>query len=223
MSNSVLINAQIRNEVGKGASRSLRNNGKIPAIVYGEKKDPLSVNVESKEYKKLLNQPGVYSRLIDLSIEGKSSTVLTKEIQFHPVSENPLHVDFLRIGEGSSVTVSIPVKFQNEELSPGLKSGGVLNIVRHELELICLASAIPPNILINLDNLNIGDSVKISSVELPEGVKPTIIDRDFTIATIAAPTAIVEPETSSEEETEEETTEETTEATEEETKEENNT
>ena len=188
MSNTFLMNAEIRNEMGRTASRSSRNNGKIPAIVYGEKKDPISINVETKEYQKLLSQKGVFSRLIDLTIDGKSNIVLTKDIQFHPVSDNPLHIDFLRIGEGSSVTVSIPVNFKNEELSPGLKSGGVLNVVRYDLELICPASSIPSTIEIELNDLNIGDSIHISSIKLPDGVKPTITDRDFTIATIAAPT-----------------------------------
>ena len=189
MSNTVLMNAEMRTDLGRSASRYSRNNGKIPGIVYGEKKETLSVIIEAKEYRKLLNQPGVFSRLIDLSIDGKSNIVLTKDIQFHPVSDNPLHIDFLRIGENSSVSVSIPVKFLNEELSPGLKSGGVLNVVRYELELVCKADKIPSIIEIKLNDLNIGDSIHISAVDLPDGVKPSITDRDFTIATIAAPAA----------------------------------
>ncbi len=189
MSKTVLMNAELRTNLGRSASRSSRNNGKIPGIIYGEKEDTLSVIIEAKEYRKLLDQPGIFSRLIDLSIDGKSNTVLTKDIQFHPVSDNPLHIDFLRIGENSSVTVSIPVKFLNEELSPGLKSGGILNVVRYELDLVCKADKIPPLIDIKLNDLNIGDSIHISAVNLPEGVNPSITDRDFTIATIAAPAA----------------------------------
>ena len=189
MSKTVLMNAELRTNLGRSASRSSRNNGKIPGIIYGEKEDTLSVIIEAKEYRKLLDQPGIFSRLIDLSIDGKSNTVLTKDIQFHPVSDNPLHIDFLRIGENSSVTVSIPVRFLNEELSPGLKSGGILNVVRYELDLVCKADKIPPLIEIKLNDLNIGDSIHISAVNLPEGVNPSITDRDFTIATIAAPAA----------------------------------
>ena len=189
MSKTVLMNAELRTNLGRSASRSSRNNGKIPGIIYGEKEDTLSVIIEAKEYRKLLDQPGIFSRLIDLSIDGKSNTVLTKDIQFHPVSDNPLHIDFLRIGENSSVTVSIPVRFLNEELSPGLKSGGILNVVRYELDLVCKADKIPPLIDIKLNDLNIGDSIHISAVNLPEGVNPSITDRDFTIATIAAPAA----------------------------------
>ena len=154
-----------------------------------------------------MTQSGIFSRLLDLNVDGKSSIVLTRDIQFHPVSENPLHVDFLRIGKGSTITVSIPVSFINEELSPGLKTGGVLNTVRFELELECPADNIPEKIEINLEGLVVGDSIKISTVELPEGVKPTITDRDFTIATIAAPTKMAEVSTENIEETEEETSE----------------
>ena len=154
-----------------------------------------------------MTQSGIFSRLLDLNVDGKSNIVLTRDIQFHPVSENPLHVDFLRIGKGSTITVSIPVSFINEELSPGLKTGGVLNTVRFELELECPADNIPEKIEINLEGLVVGDSIKISTVELPEGVKPTITDRDFTIATIAAPTKMAEVSTETVEETEEETSE----------------
>ena len=156
-----------------------------------------------------MNQSGIFNRLLDLSVDGKSNLVLTRDIQFHPVSENPLHVDFLRIGKGSNINVSVPVSFVNEELSPGLKSGGVLNTVRFELELVCPADIIPEKIEIDLEGLVVGDSIKISSVNLPDGVSSAITDRDFTIATIAAPTVM--SDVSTEETTEAEETEEPTE------------
>ena len=209
MSDNTILNANVRSNTGKGSARAARRAGRIPAIIYGEKKDTISIDIEEREYRKLMNQSGIFSRLLDISVEGKANTVLTRDIQFHPVSENPLHVDFLRIGKGSNINVSVPVAFINEELSPGLKTGGVLNTVRFELELECPADNIPEKIEINLEGLVVGDSIHISSVNLPEGVKPTITDRDFTIATIAAPTIMVEPSVDDidSEETDEEATE----------------
>ena len=203
MSDSTIINGNLRNSTGKGSARAARRAGRIPAIIFGDKKETISIDIEEREYKKIMNQSGIFSRLLDLSVDGKSNLVLTRDIQFHPVSENPLHVDFLRIGKGSNVNVSVPVSFINEELSPGLKTGGVLNTVRFELELMCPADSIPEKIEINLEGLVVGDSIKISSVNLPDGVSSTITDRDFTIATIAAPTVMSEVSTEETEETEE--------------------
>ena len=207
MAETTILNGNLRTNTGKGFARASRRSGRIPAIIYGDKKETISIDIEEREYKKIITQSGIFSRLLDLNVDGKSNIVLTRDIQFHPVSENPLHVDFLRIGKGSTITVSIPVSFINEELSPGLKSGGVLNTVRFELELECPADSIPEKIEINLEGLVVGDSIKISTVELPDGVKPTITDRDFTIATIAAPTKMAEVSTENIEETEEETSE----------------
>ena len=207
MAETTILNGNLRTNTGKGYARASRRSGRIPAIIYGDKQDTITIDIEKKEYKKLMTQSGIFSRLLDLNIDGKSNIVLTRDIQFHPVSENPLHVDFLRIGKGSTITVSIPVSFINEELSPGLKTGGVLNTVRFELELECPADSIPEKIEINLEGLVVGDSIKISTVKLPDGVKPTITDRDFTIATIAAPTKMAEVSTETVEETEEETSE----------------
>ena len=207
MAETTILNGNLRTNTGKGFARASRRAGRIPAIIYGDKQDTISIDIEKKEYKKLMTQSGIFSRLLDLNIDGKSNIVLTRDIQFHPVSENPLHVDFLRIGKGSTITVSIPVSFINEELSPGLKTGGVLNTVRFELELECPADSIPEKIEINLEGLVVGDSIKISTVKLPDGVKPTITDRDFTIATIAAPTKMAEVSTETVEDTEEETSE----------------
>ena len=203
MSDSTIINGNLRNSTGKGSARAARRAGRIPAIIFGDKKATISIDIEEREYKKIMNQSGIFSRLLDLSVDGKSNLVLTRDIQFHPVSENPLHVDFLRVGKGSNINVSVPVSFINEELSPGLKTGGVLNTVRFELELMCPADSIPEKIEINLEGLVVGDSIKISSVNLPDGVSSTITDRDFTIATIAAPTVMSEVSTEETAETEE--------------------
>jgi large subunit ribosomal protein L25 len=203
VADTTMINGNLRNSTGKGSARAARRAGRIPAIIFGNKKETISIDIEEREYKKLMNQSGIFSRLLDLSVDGKSNIVLTRDIQFHPVSENPLHVDFLRIGKGSNINVSIPVSFINEELSPGLKTGGVLNTVRFELELECPADNIPEKIEVNLEGLVVGDSIKISSINLPDGVSPTITDRDFTIATIAAPTVMSEISTEDTAETEE--------------------
>lgn len=209
MADTTIINGNLRNSTGKGSARAARRAGRIPAIIFGDKKETISIDIEEREYKKIMNQSGIFSRLLDLSVDGKSNLVLTRDIQFHPVSENPLHVDFMRIGKGSNINVSVPVSFINEELSPGLKTGGVLNTVRFELELMCPADSIPEKIEINLEGLVVGDTIKISSVNLPDGVSSTITDRDFTIATIAAPTVM--SEVSTEETTETEETEESSE------------
>ena len=203
MADTTIINGNLRNSTGKGSARAARRAGRIPGIIFGDKKETISIDIEEREYKKIMNQSGIFSRLLDLSVDGKSNLVLTRDIQFHPVSENPLHVDFLRIGKGSNINVSVPVSFINEELSPGLKTGGVLNTVRFELELMCPADSIPEKIEINLEGLVVGDSIKISSVNLPDGVSSTITDRDFTIATIAAPTVMSEVSTEEAAETEE--------------------
>ena len=203
MADTTIINGNLRNSTGKGSARAARRAGRLPAIIFGDKKETISIDIEEREYKKIMNQSGIFSRLLDLSVDGKSNLVLTRDIQFHPVSENPLHVDFLRIGKGSNVNVSVPVSFINEELSPGLKTGGVLNTVRFELELMCPADSIPEKIEIDLEGLVVGDSIKISSVNLPDGVSSTITDRDFTIATIAAPTVMSEVSTEETAETEE--------------------
>jgi len=209
VADTTIINGNLRNSTGKGSARAARRAGRIPAIIFGDKKETISIDIEEREYKKIMNQSGIFNRLLDLSVNGKSNLVLTRDIQFHPVSENPLHVDFLRIGKGSNINVSVPVSFVNEELSPGLKSGGVLNTVRFELELVCPADIIPEKIEIDLEGLVVGDSIKISSVNLPDGVSSAITDRDFTIATIAAPTVM--SDVSTEETAEAEETEESTE------------
>ena len=190
MSEQLTLPAEARERAGKGASRALRRDGRVPAVVYGEKSKPLSIHVEEKLLTKMLHTGHFMNSVIMIDVGGKPTRTLPKAVDFHPVSSRPIHVDFLRIGEHSQVTVNVPVRFDNEEASPGLKRGGVLNIVQHELELVCDAAHIPNEIHIPLDGLEIGDSIHISEVKLPEGTKPVIDDRDFTVATIVAPSAM---------------------------------
>jgi large subunit ribosomal protein L25 len=190
MSEQLTLPAEARNRAGKGASRALRREGRVPAVVYGDKQEPLSVHVEEKLLAKMLSTGHFMNSVVMVEVGGKPNRTLPKDVQFHPVTSRPVHVDFLRIGEHSQVTVAVPVRFDNEEASPGLKRGGVLNVVQHELELVCDAAHIPDEIHIPLDGLEIGDSIHISQVKLPEGTKASIDDRDFTVATIVAPSAM---------------------------------
>ena len=182
--------ASARTQSGKGPARAARRDGMVPAVIYGDKLEPVSVNVERKELERQIHVPGFFIRLIDVNFDGGSHRVLPREVQFHPVSDVPMHVDFLRFSADHKITVEVPVQFQNEEESPGLKRGGVLNIVRHDVEVLCTADNIPQIFEIDLTGFDIGDAVHASMVPLPEGVTFTITDRDFTIATIAAPTVV---------------------------------
>jgi large subunit ribosomal protein L25 len=168
----------------------MRREGRIPAVIYGDKKDPEPIHVEERALVKLLHTGHFMNSLVSLELGGGKTNALPKDVQFHPVTDRPMHVDFLRIGKGTSVTLAVPVSFINEEASPGLKRGGVLNVVRHELELTCPADDIPSEIVVALDGLEVGDSIHISQVELPEGVVSAIDDRDFTIAGVVAPSAL---------------------------------
>ena len=190
MSEQLTLPAEARERAGKGASRALRREGRVPAVIYGEKKEPVSVHVEEKLLTKMLSTGHFMNSVIMVEVGGKPNRTLPKDVQFHPVTSRPIHVDFVRIGEHAQVTVNIPVRFIDEEASPGLKRGGVLNVVRHELELVCDAASIPSEIVVSLSGLEIGDAVHISNVTLPEGAKPTIDDRDFTVATVVAPSAM---------------------------------
>jgi large subunit ribosomal protein L25 len=190
MSDQLTLPAEARQRAGKGASRALRRDGRVPAVIYGEKKEPLSVHVEEKLLIRMLSTGHFMNSVIMVELGGKPNRTLPKDVQFHPVTSRPIHVDFVRIGEHAQVTVNIPVRFVNEEEAPGLKRGGVLNVVRHELELTCDAAKIPNEIVISLAGLEIGDAVHISNVDLPDGAKPTIDDRDFTVATVVAPSAM---------------------------------
>jgi large subunit ribosomal protein L25 len=190
MSEQLMLPAEARDRAGKGASRALRRDGRVPAVIYGDKKTPLSVHIDEKSLAKMLSTGHFMNSIVMIDAGGTSHRTLPKDVQFHPVSSRPIHVDFLRIGEHSTVTVAIPVRFDNEEASPGLKRGGVLNVVQHELELTCDAAEIPEEIHIDLTGLEIGDSIHISQVNLPKGTKAAIDDRDFTVATIVAPSAM---------------------------------
>jgi len=190
MSEQLTLPAEARDRAGKGASRALRRDGRVPAVIYGDKKEPVSIHVEEKLLAKMLSTGHFMNTVVMVEADGQSHRTLPKDVQFHPVTSRPIHVDFLRIGEHSQVTVAVPVRFDNEDASPGLKRGGVLNVVRHELELVCDAAHIPDEIHIPLDGLDIGDSIHISNVSLPEGSRSAIEDRDFTVATIVAPSAM---------------------------------
>jgi large subunit ribosomal protein L25 len=190
MSDQLTLPAEARDRAGKGASRALRRDGRVPAVVYGEKKEPLSIHVEEKLLSKMLSTGHFMNSVVMIDFEGKAHRTLPKAVDFHPVSSRPIHVDFLRIGEHTKVHVAIPMRFDHEEASPGLKRGGVLNVVVHELEIVCDAAHIPNEIHVPLDGLEIGDSIHISQVKLPNGVTPANTDEDFTVATIVAPSAM---------------------------------
>ena len=190
MSDQLTLPAEARDRAGKGASRALRREGRVPAVVYGEKKEPLSIHVEEKLLSRMLSTGHFMNSVVMIDFEGKPNRTLPKAIDFHPVTSRPIHVDVLRIGEHTKVHVAIPMRFDNEEQSPGLKKGGVLNVVVHELEIVCDAASIPNEIHIPLDGLEIGDSIHIGQVKLPDGVVPANTDEDFTVATIVAPSAM---------------------------------
>jgi large subunit ribosomal protein L25 len=190
MSEQLTLPAEARDRAGKGASRALRREGRVPAVVYGEKKEPLSIHVEEKLLSRMLSSGHFMNSVVMIDFEGSPQRTLPKAVDFHPVTSRPIHVDFLRIGEHTKVHVAVPLRFDNEEASPGLKRGGVLNAVIHELEIECDAASIPGEIHIPLDGLEIGDSIHISQVKLPEGVAVWNDEEDFTVATIVAPSAM---------------------------------
>ena len=190
MSEQLTLPAEARDRAGKGASRALRRDGRVPAVVYGEKKEALSIHVEEKLLSKMLSTGHFMNSVVMIDYKGKAHRTLPKAVDFHPVTSRPIHVDFLRIGEHTKVHVAVPMRFDNEDDSPGLKRGGVLNVVVHELELVCDAANIPNEIHVSLEGLEIGDAVHISNVALPDGVVPANQDEDFTVATIVAPSAM---------------------------------
>ena len=205
MSNSYELKAELRNRVGKGSARELRRNGMVPAVIYGDKQTPLSIALNYKDVYYKIHGGGFKTTIATILVDGKKIQVLPKDYQLDPVRDFPIHVDLLRVSKNTQVTVQIPVRFINEEKSAGIKRGGVLNIVRHEIEAIVAAASIPDAIEVDLEGTELGDTIHVSSVKLPEGVEPTITDRDFTIATIAAPAGLKS------EENEEEATEEASE------------
>jgi len=197
MSDVLTLSAETRERAGKGASRAHRREGRVPAVIYGEKQAPISIHVEEKALVKMLSTGHFMNSVIMIDAGGAPTRTLPKDVQFHPVSDRPLHVDFLRIGEHASVHVNVPVHFTDEEASPGIKRGGVLNVVIHDLELICDAAEIPEEISVSLAGLEVGDTIHISSVKLPKGAKPAALD-DLTIATIVAPSALKSTEDAAE-------------------------
>jgi large subunit ribosomal protein L25 len=191
MSEQLSLSAETRDRVGKGASRSLRREGRVPAVIYGNKQDPVSIHVEEKALVKALMTGHFFNSVVMIDGAAQSAVrTLPKDVAFDPVTDRPMHVDFLRISEHAKVTVAVPVVFTDEDECRGLKRGGVLNIVRHELELVCDAAEIPEQIEISLKGYDVGDSIHISGVTLPTGVESAIDDRDFTIATLVAPSAM---------------------------------
>lgn len=191
MSEALTLSAETRERAGKGASRAMRLEGRVPAVVYGNKQEPLSIHVEEKVLMKMLHTGHFMNSVV--MIEGADKApirTLPKDVQFHPVTDRPLHVDFLRIGEHTTVHVNVPVVFTDEEKSPGIKRGGVLNVVAHELELIVDAAHIPDEIQVSLDGLDVGHSIHVSAITLPKGAKVHHAENDFTVATIVAPSAL---------------------------------
>jgi len=190
MSEQLTLSAEPRDRAGKGASRALRREGRVPAVIYGNNEEPLAIHLEERVLMKQLNSGHFMNAIVMIEAGGQTARTLPKDVQFHPVTDRPIHVDFLRVGENSTVTVAVPIRFTNEEQSPGLERGGVLNTVRHELELVCDAGNIPEEVEVDLSGLEIGDSLHISAVTLPGGTSSAITDRDFTIATIVAPSGL---------------------------------
>jgi large subunit ribosomal protein L25 len=190
MSDALTLPAEPRERAGKGASRELRRTGRVPAVIYGGKEEPTSIHIEERELRRQLGTGHFMNSIVMVEIGGKPVRTIPKDVALHPVTDRPLHVDFLRLSKDAKITVQVPVVFANEEASPGLKKGGVLNVVRHELELVCESDRIPDEIVLDVTGLDIGDSIHISHVALPEGSVSAITDRDFTIATVVAPSAM---------------------------------
>ena len=190
MSDALTLPAELRERAGKGASRALRREGRVPAVIYGGKEEPTPIHVEAKELVRQLDTGHFMNSIVMIELDGKKIQTIPKDVALHPVKDRPEHVDFLRLAKGSKIEVAIPVVFVNEEASPGLKKGGVLNVVRHELDLVCEIDKIPSEIEIDVTGKDVGDSIHISAVTLPEGAESAITDRDYTIATLVAPSAL---------------------------------
>lgn len=190
MADVVTIVAEPRERVGKGASRAVRRAGNVPAVIYGDNKEPESIQIPQNEIIRLLNRGGFMSHIYNVQVGKKKTSVLPRDLQVHPVTDMPMHIDFLRLGKGAVVTMELPIKVVGEEEAVGLSRGGVINYTRHEIEVNVPANAIPEFIEVSIAGLDINDAVKISDVKLPKGVEPTITDRDFTICAIVAPSGL---------------------------------
>ena len=190
MSAVISISAQPRERAGKGAARSTRRTGRVPAVIYGEKQEPTLISVEPKELERLVHKKAFFATLLDIDLQGNKHRVLPRDVQFNPVTDVIEHLDFQRIGKDTKIHVNVPVIVKNETAAPGLKRGGVLNLVRHEIPFTCSPENIPQQIIVDLTGLDIGDSVHISSLELPQGATPNLRERDFTVVTIGAPSGL---------------------------------
>ena len=194
MAKETNIEASLRSGTGKSAVKKIIATGKIPSILYGLSEKPVNIAIDKISIQKELNAGGFLTRIFNLNIDGEKNLAIPREVQFHPLSDQPVHIDFLRLAADSKITLDIPTKFINEESSPGLKRGGVLNINRRTIQLSCPANNIPEELVFDLSGLDIGDTIRISMTKLGEGVQPIITDRDFTVASVAAPTVVKEPE-----------------------------
>src|SRR6478735_8910583 len=172
MPEMINLSAEPRSRAGKGPARATRRAGRVPAIVYGDNKEPMPISLEPRELARVLARPGFFNHIVEISVEGATHRTLPREVQYHPITDAPLHIDFLRVGAGAQVTVAVPVVFINHERAPGLRRGGILNIVRHEIEMVCSVDNIPERIIVDLDGLEIGDSIHIHQVQIPEGARP---------------------------------------------------
>jgi large subunit ribosomal protein L25 len=203
MAQSIALAAETRESKGTGDARATRRAGRVPCIIYGNKEDPVMISIDPLDLKKQLRGPGFFARVFEIEVGGRKHRVLARDLQLDPVTDLPIHVDFMRFSATTRLNIDVQVIFGNHEESPGLKRGGVLNVVRHTVEMLCNPDSIPESIYVDLDGLDIGDSVHISSIKLPDDIELTIADRDFTVATIAAPTLLVETEDEEGEEGEE--------------------
>jgi len=186
------LSAEPRARAGKGAARATRRAGRVPGIIYGDGKDPITISFEPRELSHAIHRAGFLATIVDVSVDGAVHRTLPREVQYHPVNDTALHIDFMRVGAGAQVHVSVPVGFVNHERAPGLRRGGILNIVRHSIDIACAVDAIPDRVVVDLSGLEIGDSIHVESVALPEGVRAVIGSRDSTIASVAASSAVRE-------------------------------
>lgn len=188
MTQIIALAATARDRAGKGTARATRRAGSIPAVIYGNKEKPVMIALDTTKFTREIHRPGFFTHLFDITVDGQTHRVLPRDVQLDPVYDRPLHADFLRVSDTTEITLKVPVEFTNVETCPGIKKGGVLNVVRHDIEVFAKAADLPEKIIVDLAGFEVGASIHISSVKLPEGVRPTITDRDFTVATIAAPT-----------------------------------
>jgi large subunit ribosomal protein L25 len=188
----ISLSAEPRLSAGKGAARATRRTGRVPGIIYGDGQEPVPVSFEPRELSRAINRAGFFATVVDVTVDGTVHRTLAREVQYHPVNDTAMHVDFMRVGASARVHVSVPVSFINHDAAPGLRRGGILNVIRHSVDILCAVDAIPDRIVVDLNGLDIGESVHIETVAMPEGVQPIVGTRDSTIASIAASSAVRE-------------------------------